>query len=97
MSLLELKLTVLEDSLKKYEDKWRRDYINYHWKFDTNKIREGINMTKKEQLKEVFTKEVKKLMGDHETALVDNVIVPIQSVVDDTVNTLLKEVTIRFK
>ena len=52
-------------------------------------------MTKKEQLKQVFTKEVKKLMGDHETALVDGNIVPIQSVIEDTVNTLLKEVTIR--
>ena len=52
-------------------------------------------MTKREQLKEVFTREVRKLMGDYETALVDNLIVPIQSVVEDTVNTLLKEVTIR--
>ena len=52
-------------------------------------------MTKKEQLKEVFTKEVKKLVGDYERALVGDVIVPIQSVVEDTVNTLLKEVTIR--
>ena len=54
-------------------------------------------MTKKEQLKEAFTREVKKLMGDHETALINNLIVPIQSVVEDTVNTLLKEVTIRYK
>ena len=56
----------------------------------------GEKMTKQEQLKGVFTKEIKKLMGDHENALVDNLIVPIQSVVNDTVNTLLKEVTIRF-
>ena len=52
-------------------------------------------MTKREQLKEVFTREVKKLIGDHGEALVDDLIVPIQSVVEDTVNTLLKEVTIR--
>ena len=52
-------------------------------------------MTKKEQLKQAFTKEVKKLVGDHGEALADGLIVPIQSVVEDTVNTLLKEVTIR--
>ena len=52
-------------------------------------------MTKKEQLKQAFTREVKKLMGNNETALVDNLIVPIQLVVENTVNVLLKEVTIR--
>ena len=62
---------------------------------ETRTIKGFFTLTKKEQLKKVFTEEVKKLMGDHETALVDNLIVPIQSVVEDTVNTLLKEVTIR--
>jgi len=55
----------------------------------------GDDLTKQEQLKEVFTREVKKLIGDYGNALIDGLIVPIQSVVEDTVNTLLKEVTIR--
>jgi len=52
-------------------------------------------MTKEEQLRIVFTEEVKKLMGDQERALVDDVIVPIQVVIENTVNILLKEVKIR--
>ena len=34
MSLLELKLTLLQDSLKKNEDRWRREYIEANWKFE---------------------------------------------------------------
>jgi len=33
LSLIELKLTLLEDVLKKNEDKWRNEYIREHWKF----------------------------------------------------------------
>ena len=34
MSLLELKLTVLEDYCKKNEDRWHSEYIREHWKFE---------------------------------------------------------------
>ena len=33
MSLLELKLTILEDSLRKHEDRWRSEYIRANWPF----------------------------------------------------------------
>ena len=54
-------------------------------------------MTRKEQLKQAFTKEIKKLVGDHDIAMVDGVIIPINEVVNNTVNILLKEVSIRTK
>jgi len=39
MSLLELKLTILENYCKENEDRWRREYIDANWKFDLDKIR----------------------------------------------------------
>lgn len=42
MSLLELKLTLLEDVLKKNEDKWRNEYIRANWPFEP-KIETLIN------------------------------------------------------
>ena len=35
MSLLELKLTILEDYCKKNEDRWHCEYIREHWKFES--------------------------------------------------------------
>lgn len=52
-------------------------------------------MNKKEQLKEVFTKEVREFMDDREIALIDNLIVPMQSIINNKVNVLLKRVTTR--
>lgn len=54
-------------------------------------------MTRKEQLKRIFTKEIKKLVGDHDQAMVNGVIIPIDEVVNNTVNILLKEVSIRTR
>jgi len=34
MSLLELKLTLLEDVLEKNEDRWRNGYIRANWPFE---------------------------------------------------------------
>lgn len=34
MSLLELKLTILEDYCKKNENRWHSEYIKEHWKFE---------------------------------------------------------------
>jgi len=34
LSLIELKLTLLEDVLKKNEDKWRNEYIRANWPFE---------------------------------------------------------------
>jgi len=34
MSLLELKLTLLEDVLKKNEDRWRNEYVRANWPFE---------------------------------------------------------------
>lgn len=42
MSLLELKLTGLEDCLKKNEDRWRNEYIRANWPFEP-KIETLIN------------------------------------------------------
>jgi len=53
-------------------------------------------MTKKEQLKQSFTKELEKLIEYHGNVLVGK-IVPVKEIINDTVNTLLKEVTIRYK
>lgn len=33
MSLLELKLTILEDVLKRNEDRWKTEYIRANWPF----------------------------------------------------------------
>ena len=35
MSLLELKLTLIEDYCKKNEDRWRREYIRANWPFES--------------------------------------------------------------
>jgi len=48
-------------------------------------------MTKKEQLRYAFTKEVKNMIDKHDSTLEDR----DKILVEDTVNTLLKEVTIR--
>ena len=34
MSLLELKLTILEDCIKRNENRWQSEYIREHWKFE---------------------------------------------------------------
>ena len=39
MSLLELKLTLLEDYCKKNEMRWLCEYIDANWKLDLDKIR----------------------------------------------------------
>ena len=39
MSLLELKLTLLEDYCKKNEMRWLCEYIRENWKLDLDKIR----------------------------------------------------------
>lgn len=59
--------------------------------FRTEEDYQRFNMSKKEQLKEVFTKEVKELINRHDSTLADNTNIEVK----DTVNTLLKEVTIR--
>jgi len=53
-------------------------------------------MTKQEQLKQAFTRELNKLVEYHGNVLVGK-IVPVKEIINDTVNTLLKEVTIRYK
>jgi hypothetical protein len=49
MSLVELKLTLLEDYCKKNEDRWNREYINSHWKFDPKEVRKCIKRKKREE------------------------------------------------
>ena len=48
MSLIELKLTVLEDYCKRNEQKWFTEYINANWKLDLDKIREECGINEKE-------------------------------------------------
>jgi len=52
-------------------------------------------MTKKEQLKEVFTKELLLMLDERNIKF--GLLSTFKKTVEDTVNTLLKEVTIRFK
>lgn len=42
MSLIELKLTILEDYCKKNEDRWHSEYIKEHWKLDMKAIYKNI-------------------------------------------------------
>ena len=42
MSLLELKLTILEDCIEKNKDRWDSEYIREHWKFDIEEFRKDI-------------------------------------------------------
>ena len=46
MSLLELKLTLLEDVLIKNKDRWDSEYIREHWKLDLDKIRTDVGRKK---------------------------------------------------
>ena len=44
MSLLELKLTLLEDVIEKMGNKWESEYISEHWKIELpERIRRGIS------------------------------------------------------
>jgi len=59
MSLLELKLTLLEDYCKRNEDRWLSEYIREHWKFDFNKINENFKGDIKWPYKLINSKNLK--------------------------------------
>jgi len=54
-------------------------------------------LTKEEQLKKIFSKEIRELLQGHETVLVDDVHIPASLFVNDLANKLLYEVKIRTK
>jgi len=52
-------------------------------------------MTKYEQLRRVFTKEIKRLADDKCSVMVGNIVYPVEQFINTTVDMLLKEVEIR--
>lgn len=56
-----------------------------------------MTMTKEEQLRKVFTKEIEALVSDKTVAIIENTIYPISELVDRVVNKLIYEVKIRTK